>query len=147
MLPVHAALTKVQLRSRRWCVEEPWDVCGVSSPAKESFHHCIRILPAITLLRTESLMPAVSTLNALNTSDDCLLSQAAQGAGQIILYITSPCTARESTTPHHVDAREGSSNFGVKTFQDSFVSVVSVMPTLAVGIDDLWEHSNGHFTS
>lgn len=35
------------------------------SPAKESFHHCIRIFPGITFPRTESLMAAVSTLNAL----------------------------------------------------------------------------------
>lgn len=34
-------------------------------PAMESFHHCIRIIPGITFPRTESLMAAVSTLNAL----------------------------------------------------------------------------------
>lgn len=34
-------------------------------PANESFHHCIRIFPGITFPRTESLIAAVSTLNAL----------------------------------------------------------------------------------
>lgn len=46
-------------------------------PAKESFHHCIRIFPGITFPRTESLIAAVSTLNALMANAAGLLSDKA----------------------------------------------------------------------
>lgn len=68
-MATHAGCTLVPAQVMGGSYQRPvWRsgyVVPCTVPAKESFHHCIRIFPGITFPRTESLMAAVSTLNAL----------------------------------------------------------------------------------